>query len=138
MRERGYEAFLTRSTDEDMSLKERCEISNSWKADLFISIHCNASHTPDARGVEVWTWPGNRLAVAEKIQAQLIKATGFKNRGVKNSGVYYVLRHTKAPALVVECGFMSNKFECQLLFDPEMQKKIAFSIACGIEEAIAK
>lgn len=130
----GYRVIMTRETDIDVCLKRRCEISNG--ADAFVSIHLNASTNPTAHGAETWEWERAKSALADAVQAELISASGFKDRGVRSTSVFYVLRHTVAPAIVVECGFISNETERGRLFDEAMQDKIAAGIARGIASVI--
>lgn len=132
----GYRVIMTRETDIDVSLKRRCEISNGEGADAFVSIHLNSSTNPTAHGAETWKWERAKGALAEAVQTALIAASGFKDRGVKSTTAFYVLRHTVAPALVVECGFLSNESERGRLFDEAMQDKIAAGIARGIARLI--
>jgi N-acetylmuramoyl-L-alanine amidase len=129
LKAKGVDVVLTRTRDTDVSLAERCRISNAAKADLFISIHLNAAVDPTIHGAEVWKWYKSEIPYAARVQAALVEATGFKDRGVKNSHDFYVLRHTLCPALVVECGFMSNPREGEALFDPRVQDAIASGIA---------
>lgn len=132
----GYRVIMTRETDIDVSLKRRCEISNGAGADAFVSIHLNSSTNPTAHGAETWKWERAKGALAEAVQTALIAASGFKDRGVKSTTAFYVLRHTVAPALVVECGFLSNESERGRLFDEAMQDKIAAGITRGIARLI--
>ena len=132
----GYRVIMTRETDIDVSLKRRCEISNGAGADAFVSIHLNSSTNPTAHGAETWKWERAKGALAEAVQTALLAASGFKDRGVKSTTAFYVLRHTVAPAIVVECGFLSNESERGRLFDEAMQDKIAAGIARGIARLI--
>lgn len=139
LKEKGIDIVLTRKTDVDVTLQRRCEICNKERCDAFITIHLNACKDPTVHGAETYKWPAcSKPEIAENIQKELVKATGFKDRGVKTSSVYYVLRHTKAPAFVVECGFISYPKECEKLFDPDFQKKVASAIACGIIQSFPK
>lgn len=138
LKEAGFKVVMTRDTDIDVSLKSRCKISNDCGANAFISIHLNSCHSDEPHGAETWKWHKTRpfsKTLADAVQADLIAATGAKNRGVKESDVYYVLKHTKASALVVECGFISNNEECHTLFNPDYQEKIAEGICEGIKKA---
>lgn len=141
LKDAGFKVIMTRDTDIDVSLASRCKISNDCGANAFISIHLNSCHSDEPHGAETWKWHKTRpfsKTLADAVQADLIAATGAKNRGVKESDVYYVLKHTKASALVVECGFISNNEECRKLFNPEYQDKIAEGICEGIKKAFAK
>lgn len=129
LKAQGIDVVLTRTRDTDVSLAERCRISNAAKADLFISIHLNAAVDPTIHGAEVWKWHTSDNPFASRVQSALVAATGFKDRGVKDSHEFYVLRHTLCPALVVECGFVSNPKEGEALFDPRVQDAIAAGLA---------
>lgn len=138
LEENGFKVIMTRDTDIDVSLKSRCKIANGAGANAFISIHLNSCHSDEPHGAETWKWHITRAfskTLADAVQADLIAAIGAKNRGVKESDIYYVLKHTKASALVVECGFISNAEECHKLFSDSYQDKIADGICRGIIKA---
>ena len=133
---KGYEVVYTRTTDKHITLAERCAISNNNGANAFVSIHLNASTNRNAHGIETWCYCtlGERAKeLANNIQNALIKSTSATNRGVKTSESLYVLKHTIAPAVLVECGFISNHEESELLFNDDYQNKIANAIVTGIE-----
>ena len=76
--------------------------------------------------------------LAKAVQAELVKATGFANRGVKFNTSFAVLRDTKAPAILTETGFISNPDEEKLLKTTAFQEKIAMAIAQGVANRIGK
>lgn len=123
----------------DVPLTTRTNIANSWAADAYISIHANASgngNWDDASGIETFTYTSNpkeAVALANKVQNALIKATGRKNRGVKSAD-FHVLRETNMTSILIECGFMSNKEEAALLQNDAYRKKIAKAIVEGIAD----
>jgi hypothetical protein len=131
----GLEAYMTRVSDVDVALAKRAEMANTINANYFISIHSNASVSPTAHGTETYYYygsaPGKKLA--EAVQAELIKATGLTDRGIKESG-FYVLRATTMPAILVELAFLSNPEEERLLIDPEFQDKCAKAIWEGVKK----
>lgn len=139
LKAKGVSVLYTRTTDTAVSLKERCAISNTWKADAFISIHLNAAGNKDASGIETWRYPvgGVTKELADGIQTRLIAATGAKDRGVKTTTTLFVLKHTAAPAALIECGFISNNAEAKKLFTDAYQEKIATAIAEGVYKALA-
>jgi N-acetylmuramoyl-L-alanine amidase len=92
------------------NLKEAVNLSNNKGADLFISIHLNAG---GGEGVECYTWRGEKTKTAATI-CNNISALGFKNRGVKDGSSLYVIKHTKAPAVLVECCFVDNKKDTEI------------------------
>lgn len=134
---KGHKVVFTRSTDKVLGLQARCDISNVTKADAFISIHCNSAENKQASGIETFKYPGvggitQRLA--NNVQNALV--THFpeeKNRGVKEAK-YYVLKNTKAPAILVEVGFLSNDETAKKLFSYSYQMKLASAIAAGVSK----
>lgn len=112
------EIYQTRYSDTLVSLSDRAKLAKGLNADLFLSLHCNHSDNPDARGVEVYvsnqssrfldeaTWFGFQL------QADLNEKLGFESRGVKFAN-FQVLRETTdfMPSVLLELGFLSNEDE---------------------------
>lgn len=110
----------------DNNLKDAVTLSNNKKADLFVSIHLNASNGA-GEGVECFTRNGAKTKQAVAI-CKNISALGYKNRGVKNGSHFYVLKNTKANAVLVECCFLDNK--------NDVAKYNSYSIAKAIYNAI--
>lgn len=106
------------------NLQEAVTLSNNKSADLFLSIHLNAG---GGEGVECYTWKGEKTGAAVSI-CDNIAALGYKNRGVKDGSGLYVIKHTKAPAVLVECCFVDNK--------KDKEKYNAYKIAEAIYKAI--
>jgi N-acetylmuramoyl-L-alanine amidase len=129
---------FTHSDREDVPLKRRTDEANRICADLFVSIHANAAgaNWSSAEGIETFVYktrPREAVALAEKVQAQLIASTGRKNRGVKTAD-FHVLRETKMTAILVECGFMTHREEAALLKSDDYRRKVACAIARAIAE----
>ena len=121
-----------------VSLADRCTISNLADVDLFVSVHLNSATSTTPAGIETWVYRSASTTarkVADKVQKQLIEATGAKDRGVKESG-FYVLKNTKAPAILIETGFISNSTECKKLFTTDYQRTMAKAIYKGIKEQV--
>lgn len=106
------------------NLQEAVNLSNSKNADLFVSIHLNAG---GGEGVECFTWKGAKTQQAVDV-CKNIAALGYKNRGVKDGSKYYVVKNTKANALLVECCFVDSK--------TDVEKYNAYAIAKAIYNAI--
>ena len=99
-------------------LGEICFDANAWKADLFVSIHCNAA-TGSAKGTETFSSGGAKSTrLATCIQAQLVNSLPVVDRGVKTAN-YYVLKNTDAPAVLAETAFIDNPDDAKLLLDRE-------------------
>ena len=137
---RGVQVKYTRTADNAVSLADRCKISDTLGADVFVSIHLNSAENKNASGIETWRYSnvGARTkALAENVQTELIGATGAKNRGVKTTSSLYVLKHTTASAVLVECGFICNSSEAKKLFTAKYQNKIAVAIVNGVYKTLA-
>ena len=144
----GHRAKLTRVDDVHFSpvraedLQARVEIANTWKPDLFLSVHCNASEVVNANGIEVWTSPGETAsdAAATAIYNSVLAAFPHKNfRKDMSDGdpdkesKFHVLTRTKCPAVLIELGFLSNDMEAEWLDTDKTIKDYAAAIAMGIE-----
>lgn len=117
-------------------IKNRLAIINKTDDAVFVSIHQNHFSQEKYSGAQVFYSKNNPQSqvLAEKIRFQLISVLQPENtREIKPSGSeIYLLHHAKVPAVMVECGFLSNYNETQLLKDEEYQRKLAFTVAMGI------
>jgi N-acetylmuramoyl-L-alanine amidase len=128
----SYQAtiYFAHSDSTDVPLEERTNQANTIDASLYLSIHANATGNGgwhQAEGIETYihtSKPAEAFALASKIQKKLITTTGLQNRGVKTAD-FHVLRETKMTAVLVECGFMTNKNEVKLLKSEYYRKKCA-------------
>lgn len=136
----GYQVKMTRTGgDPDLTLAKRCNISNAFGADIFVSIHLNAATNKNANGVETLRYSkvGQRTKdLADNVQTELIAALGWRDRGVKLRDDLYVLKRTKASAVLIEAGFISNDEEMKKLFNAGYQEKIASAIAAGVIKTV--
>lgn len=132
---RGHAVLLTRQGPvADDELDWRAAMANEWGADLFLSIHCNSAARVEAEGTETYHYPGSEAGerLARCIQFRITDALLTEDRGVKTAN-FQVLRQTACPAVLVECGFISNPIDRAMLTDPLEQWRIAAAIA----EAVA-
>lgn len=134
----GVEVMFTHDAASDVPLGTRTSKANAWGADLFVSIHANASGDgwSNARGIETYVHtnrPAVAVGLANTVQKQLIKATNLTDRGVKSAN-FQVLRETKMTAILVECGFMTNQAEADLLKSDGFRRACAAAIAAGVAE----
>ena len=120
------------SKQDDMYL--RVKKIDRFKADYLISIHQNASGNKSAWGSQVFYYyrstKGNELA---KDINQSLKEVTHSSKPVSGCG-FRVLRATKTLGVLIECGFLSNEKEAELLNDEKYQEKIAWSIYAGIQK----
>ena len=105
-------------TTNSSSLVERVRQANAFGADVFISLHTNASINPNANGSEALIYSRESsvaFGLAEDILTRMTEITGLRNRGVIERPGLYVLRRTNMPAVLVEMGFISNPEEAELM-----------------------
>ena len=133
----GAKVILTRDKDCFVSLYSRPEIAKNAKADIIVSIHNNA--LPDGgnpyikHGSGVYYYQAQSQKLAEKIQKSLIKNIELKNDGI-NKASFVLTRPSEMLAVLVECGYMINPIEYEMLINPNCQKNFAIAIKQGIEE----
>ena len=133
---RGHQALLTRGKKIDNDeLAFRAECATEWQADLFISIHCNSADRIEADGTETYYYPGSRWGeqLARCIQFCMTDAMLTEDRGVKTAD-FQVLRETLCPAVLVECGFLSNPLDREMLTDSLEQWRMGAAIAVAVED----
>lgn len=136
LEKQGSDIYYSRTGDTYPSITARANQANSLNVTAFVSIHLNSADNKSANGIEtlVYSTKGTAYELAGKIQKNMVEATKWTDRGIKARPDLGVLRLTKMPADLVECGFISNDKEAQELFKPEIQDKIAEAIANGIVE----
>ena len=117
-------------------LKNRVKISNESNADLFISIHMNKLQDKSVKGFQVFysTTDPTSKKIAQNIQEILNNSiTEFENtKKIKQIPDIYLSKHLNLPFILIECGFLSNEFETNLLTNEEYQDKLAYGIYKGI------
>lgn len=117
-------------------IKNRLSIIESHENALFISIHQNFFTEEKYSGAQIFYSKNNPESekLAQSIRLSIINNLQKENtRETKPSGKeIYLLNNTDSPAVMVECGFLSNRNEADLLKTEEYRRKIAFFIATGI------
>jgi N-acetylmuramoyl-L-alanine amidase len=129
----GLRTVMTRSTDVFVPLSMRSAIANAQSDAIFVSIHYNASPRSSAQGIETYSENNRGAVLAARIQRQLITRVSTENRGIR-SAEYYVLRKCRLPAVLVECGFLTNPTEAQLALTTAYRQEVAEQVAAGIIE----
>ena len=144
--------ILTRDEDKFVSLPDRVNLANSIPNAIYISLHCNYSDNSTARGIEVYrcvsksnadtvqvvSAVGESLAVGD-LESELAQALDDtttaelreENRGVKQAN-FFVVRNVEAPAVLVECGFLTNAEDAHRLGDPAYRQRLADALARGL------
>jgi N-acetylmuramoyl-L-alanine amidase len=133
LQQAGLHTVLTRSTDVFIPLPQRVAIANAQPQSIFVSIHYNAARRQGAHGIETYFEDSRGAALAARIQLQIISRVSADNRGIRHA-TYYVLRKCQRPAVLVECGFLTNPGEAQLALTARYRQMVAEQIAAGILE----
>lgn len=139
---------MTRSSDKDVfglnatdaeELQARVDIAEDNKADLFVSIHCNASAKREVGGISTYFFPKTRYdgEAAAAIQRVLTNKFGLDDLGVRQAA-FYVNKRSSMPTILVEIAFISNEKEERLMRSNWFRSKMAQAIADGIEEYFEK
>lgn len=148
----GVKVYMTRESDRFIELDERARRAGRWGADAFISIHLNSAGNASAAGTETYalaaagysstagglsnlSQPGNRFEAANgmlayQVQKAITARVGSADRGVKRSR-FLVLKEAPCPAILVECGFVSNRREEERLLTEDYREALALGLARG-------
>ncbi|MDD5423498.1 MAG: N-acetylmuramoyl-L-alanine amidase [Candidatus Omnitrophica bacterium] len=176
LQESGIKVIMTRSNDTFIPLPKRAEMANRSRADLFVSIHINASRSRATKGLECYflsnatddnaraleAFEDSSLKLDEGVRAErsrqldktlwdmaltenrresaelagyicdsVDKSEALENKGTR-SARFYVLKYTQMPSVLVEAGYISNRYEELKLKEPKFQDRIADAVADGI------
>ncbi len=150
----GYSVEVTRSTDTSIfdpgivgiskqkksDMTNRLNLFNKYENSVAVSIHQNKFTDPQYNGAQMFYSETNPLSqtLAQTLQTTFKnKLQKNNNREIKNAGKdLYLLYYSKCPSVMVECGFLSNKQDADLLLTKDYQKKVALTIFCGLNEFI--
>ncbi len=126
-----YSPFAKNKKKDDM--KQRQKIIENTSPDIVISIHMNSFPESSSRGAQVFYAKDSEAGklLADSIQDQFVKNL-VKPRQSSEVGDYYIVNCTTAPSVIVECGFVSNPEEEQLLLQEDYKDKVCYSVVCGI------
>ncbi|HHX50112.1 MAG TPA: N-acetylmuramoyl-L-alanine amidase, partial [Clostridia bacterium] len=137
----GAAVVLTRTGNTVLSLGERAQVANEINADLFVSIHANASTSPSLTGTATYyyapwsTQLGTQRAAREKlaryVQQELVQELQRRDIGTLEEN-FSVLRNTSMPSILVETAFISNLEEERLLSQEAFRQKAAQAVVRGI------
>jgi len=140
----GAKVSMTRTTDRDVygpdatdaqELQARVDVAQANDADLFISLHCNASTNRNVGGMSSYFFPKTDYdqVAAQAIQNDLTKKFGLDDLGVRQAA-FYVNKRSNMPTVLVEMAFISNQKEEKLFGSNWFRSKMAKAIADGIED----
>jgi N-acetylmuramoyl-L-alanine amidase len=158
--QQGWQVFLTRTNDVDVSLPDRVGVAEKYRADLFLSLHFNsAGEGREQAGLESYcltpaglpssltrgydddlrqVFPNNahdadNLRYAVRVQRSLLQVNGNNDRGVRRARFLGVLRGQQRPAVLIEGGYLSNPQEARRIADPQYRQKMAEAVAKALE-----
>lgn len=151
LKQSGFRVIMTREADVSTEDTESAQIASKKKSDLrnrlnlmrdnpdavFVSIHLNKFTTSSAFGSQVFYSRNEQSRIlGEKIQGAIVSLIQPENTRVNKQATSstYLLYNATVPAVLVECGFLSNAEELERLKTPEYQNKLSFGIYCGILE----
>jgi len=137
--DRGVRVIMTRTDEKALAktkgedMQRRREILRSADVDLVVSIHMNIYSDRSVSGAMAYFMAGSSEGerLAQTVIDHVCEAIGQKKRAA-NPGDYFVVRECSAPAVLVECGFLSNSADERLLQDPAHQQTLATAIADGV------
>ncbi|MBB5034306.1 N-acetylmuramoyl-L-alanine amidase [Prosthecobacter vanneervenii] len=127
----GLKTTMTRRSDSFVELEQRARMANRVPASIFVSIHFNSSRRSGISGTEVYYRSALGKVIASAISRSFKARVAVGSRGVLY-GDFKVLRETKMPAVLVECGYISNKKEALRCADPAHRQKLADAIVKGL------
>lgn len=128
----GFRTVMTRDGDYFVTLGNRCAIANRERDALMVSVHLNSGQREGANGVETYYYGPRSASLAASVHAQVVAAAGTEDRRVRRRG-FYVLRNTRIPAIIIECGFLTNRKEgARIAGSAGYRQKLAEAIARGV------
>jgi N-acetylmuramoyl-L-alanine amidase len=133
----GARVVMTRTDDSFSSPEERCALANAANAEIFISIHLNASKKRNsASGTETYWFTPHSFPLAQALHARMQETVGKADRGVKNYS-WIVCHATTMPSVLLEVAFISNKNDERLLASRQFQQNLAAALAEGVIDYFA-
>jgi N-acetylmuramoyl-L-alanine amidase len=131
LRKKGYRTAVLRRSDEFISLPQRVSMAARYSNSIFVSVHYNFTWRQEASGIETFYSTPQSQSLAYYVNKSIMKRVKVVNRGVKTAR-YYVIRNALMPAILVECGFVSNPSERSNMRQAWYRQSVADGIADGI------
>ncbi len=147
----GLNALLTRTEDVYVPLGDRVDVGRAAPRAIFVSLHCNSSDAANAHGVEVYaatrkacgdgtvvqtrTGPETLPACEQRLSLAVAESLGNALRCEHHESKhadFFVIRNLAMPAILVECGFLTNADDARALADPAYRERVAEAVAAGI------
>jgi N-acetylmuramoyl-L-alanine amidase len=131
LQDKGIQTCMTRVSDQFITLPGRVKIGNRFSNAIFVSVHYNFTWKRDVSGLETFYCTPQSKPLADLVHRGMLNEVRTVNRGVKYSR-FYVIRHSKHPAILVEAGFVSNSKERGRTKEGWYREAIADGIVDGI------
>jgi N-acetylmuramoyl-L-alanine amidase len=131
LRARGVRTVMTRNSDYFVSLPERVAIANRYSSAIFVAIHYNYTWKREISGLETFYNTPQSQSLGAYVQDGILHRVSAVNRNAKYAR-YYVIRNATCPAILVECGFVSNDSERERMKRAWYRQAIAEGIGQGI------
>lgn len=131
LRSKGFKTCMTRTSDQFITLPGRVKIGNRFSDAIFVSVHYNFTWKRHVSGLETFYCSSKSKPLADAVQRGMLSEVKSVNRGVKYAR-FYVIRHSKHPAILVEAGFVSNSKERGRTKEGWYREAIADGIVDGI------
>jgi len=131
LKAQGYQTVMTRRSDYFVSLPGRVAIGNSYRDAIFVCVHYNFTVNEGANGLETFYYGDEGRRLAQNVQYNLVRRTNTIDRKAKFAR-FYVLRNSTIPAILVECGFISNSSERNRMKSADFRDSLAQGIVDGI------
>lgn len=132
LKARGIPVTMTRQSDQFVSLTKRAQISKQYRNAILVSIHFNASRFSQVSGVETYYASASGKKLARAIHDKMLTKLKVKDRHIRQGAQYAILNKTNCPAVLVECGYISNNHERELCNQSWYQSLAASAITDGI------
>lgn len=133
LRESQFQVVMTRTNDTFIPLDSRVDVENATTNSIFVSIHFNDSRRRGIKGFETYYHSPYAADLAQRVQQKLCTIRGSVNRGVHTAN-FRVIRKAVYPAVLVECGYLSNRAEGYEARSDGYREQLADKIAEAIVE----
>lgn len=139
LRAKGFDVTTTRTSDRFIPLDDRAALADETASDLFVSVHADSHPRPDVTGATVYIARDASRASVQSAQAIVaaLRRSGIECRGVRRAGFRVLVGHSR-PSVLVECGYLTNRFESARLSNGAYQSKLAAALASGISQHLAR
>lgn len=133
LRARGVRVVMTRTTDDFISLSQRVGTTYSFNPGrtVFVSVHFNSAPREGAHGIETYYYRGDSFALASRLHRELVADMNTEDRFVRRRP-FYVIRRAAVPAVLLECGFLTNGYEENRIAGTRYRQQLADAITDGL------